>query len=302
MEDRNTHLIGREPEDEAGDERDVVAPAPGTRRVALRVAYDGAAYFGWQVQTRGGEELPSAQGTLEKALADLTGEKIRVHAAGRTDAGVHAYGQCVHFDMAARVPSSALTLALAQRLPPELAVWEARDVPPDFHSRRSAVRRTYRYLLALADKRVPPACLARRHVGYFRGLHDLDQLRRGAELFLGDHDFTHFRSTDCQGKSPMRTIDEMEVTILGEEIRRAFGLYPGQMAIEVRVSSRAFLMHQVRLMVGALMRLSRGKMTLDDLAALLRGEMRESSKGGVTPAPPRGLTLWWVDYGANGPI
>jgi tRNA pseudouridine38-40 synthase len=269
------------------------------RRVALRLSYDGTDFAGWQRQ-REGER--SVQGVVEEALTELLGESVALAGAGRTDAGVHALDQCAHFETRSAFPVEAFVPALAGKLPRDIAVWRAQEVPADFHARYSAKMRSYQYLMVLADKLLPPSCLSRHRVGHLRGRYDLDRMAAAATLFLGEHDFRFFRSSQCQADNPVRTVDEIAFRPLSPEATAALGVLPGQIAAEMRVSARAFLMRQVRCMAGGLAMLGRGKLTEDDLRALLRGEPREAAKSGVIPAPAEGLTLSRVDYGPDAPI
>lgn len=243
-------------------------------RYALRIEYNGAAFAGWQRQA----DQPSVQGAIEAALARLEPGPHVIAAAGRTDAGVHATGQVAHADLTRDWGGFKLAEALNFHLrPAAVAVVAAVEVPGDFHARFSAVERSYTYRILC--RRAHPVLDAGQvwRVGYPL---DVAAMREGAAHLVGRHDFTTFRSSQCQANSPIRTLDRLDVTRLGDEI-------------EIRASARSFLHNQVRSMVGSLKRVGDGAWTSADLGAALEAANRAAC-GQV--APPDGLYLTGVDY------
>lgn len=208
-------------------------------RVALGIEYDGSRFLGWQTQPDGG----AVQDSLEPALCAIAAEPVAVTCAGRTDRGVHAREQVVHFDTRARRPSSAWVRGVNATLPESVAVLWAREVPSDFHARYSARARVYRYVLL--NRPVRPA-LAARHAGWFHAPLDLGAMRRAAALLVGEHDFSAFRSSECQAKSPVRTLHSLEIDRRGDRI-------------DFLVRANAFLHHMVRNIVGTLVYVGKGR-------------------------------------------
>jgi len=243
-------------------------------RYRLTLEYDGGPFVGWQRQKNG----PSVQAALEAAIVAFSGEAAETVAAGRTDAGVHALGQVVHVDLARDWPSDTVRDAINHHLKPApIAVVEAALAPADFHARFSATERRYRY--RIVNRRAPLALDAGRawHVPVPL---DAAAMAEAALVLIGRHDFSTFRASECQAKSPIKTLDAFEVARRDEEI--VFAL-----------RARSFLHHQVRNMVGTLKLVGEGKWTKDDVAAALAA--RDRSKGGMT-APAEGLTLVGVSY------
>jgi tRNA pseudouridine38-40 synthase len=201
-------------------------------RIALGIEYDGSRFCGWQTQP----ERCGAQDALERGLAEIAGEPVATVCAGRTDAGVHALGQVVHFDTAVERPLAAWVRGTNAFLPPALAVTWSHAPALDFHARYSAVSRSYRYLLLNRDVR--PAAASGR-VGWFHLPLDLEKMRAAARLLLGEHDFSAFRAAECQARTPVRRLDRLEITREGDLI-----------TFELRAN--AFLHHMVRNIVGSL--------------------------------------------------
>jgi tRNA pseudouridine38-40 synthase len=243
-------------------------------RYRLTLEYDGRAFVGWQRQDNG----PSVQAALEAAIEKFCGERVTAHAAGRTDSGVHARGQVVHFDLAKDAPIDTVRDALNAHLrPAPVAVLEAAVADVQFHARFSAVER--RYLYRIVNRRAPLALDLGRawHVAFplnAEAMHD------AAQLLVGQHDFTSFRAAECQAKSPVKTLDALDVVRDGDEIR-------------VYARARSFLHHQVRNMVGTLKLVGEGKWSIADVGAAL--DARDRAKGGPT-APAEGLYLVAVRY------
>lgn len=246
---------------------------PVPARIALGLEYDGSAFFGWQRQP----DCTTVQGTLEHALAEIAGEAIPVHAAGRTDRGVHATGQVVHFDTAVKRPLSAWVRGVNRHLPRSVAVLWASPVEGDFHARFSASGRHYRYLLL--DHRVRPA-LAHGRVGWHHGELDLQAMCAAATCLVGTHDFSSFRAAECQADSPVR---ELRVA----SVSRSAGL------IEFRFSANGFLHHMVRNLVGALIAVGSGRRSTGWLAEALHARDRNAA---APTFAPDGLYLCGVDY------
>ena len=243
-------------------------------RYRLTVEYDGAPYRGFQVQA----ELPSVQSSLERAIAAFSGERVVLAAAGRTDTGVHATGQVVHFDLERVWPADTVMNALNAHLQSEpIAVLDAAVAAVDFHARFSAKGRTY--LFRILNRRAPPA-LERGRVWHVKKPLDAEAMHAAAQALVGHHDFTTFRDAGCQAKSPMKTLDEAVVWREGEEVR-------------LRFASRSFLHRQVRSMTGSLAEVGSGRWSAADLKAALDARDRKAC-GPVAPAD--GLCLIGVEY------
>ena len=246
-------------------------------RFKLIVEYDGTPYDGFQAQADG----RSVQDRLELAVARLSGETVRVRAAGRTDAGVHASHQVVHLDLGKAWRTDTLRDALNAHLRPQpIAVIGAEAVPDSFDARISAIKRHYRY--RISNRRAPPALEADRVWHVPRKL-DAELMHIAAQILVGRHDFTTFRAADCQAQSPIKTLDRLDVARQGDEI-------------VIHTSARSFLHRQVRSMVGTLEMAGSGRWSLADVRAAL--EARDRSRCGRT-APAAGLCLIGVDYPAE---
>jgi tRNA pseudouridine38-40 synthase len=244
-------------------------------RFALIIEYDGGPFVGWQRQENG----VSIQQRLEEAVAALEGgARHVVHGAGRTDAGVHAHGQVAHVDLTRDWRADRLRDALNAHLRPDpIAVLDARGVTEGFEARFSAVRRHYRYII---DNRRAPLTLQRGRMWHVKRPLDAETMHAAAQLLVGRHDFTTFRSTECQAESPIRTLERLDV-------RRTGSL------IEITTSARSFLHNQVRSLAGSLEHVGSGRWSAEDLRAAL--EARERARCGQV-APPHGLYLVAVDY------
>ncbi|HEY7747991.1 MAG TPA: tRNA pseudouridine(38-40) synthase TruA [Aestuariivirgaceae bacterium] len=244
-------------------------------RYRITVEYDGTPFVGWQVQING----RSVSGTIAEALAQLTGNEIAVYGAGRTDSGVHALAQVAHFDLEAAWDPLKLRDGLNACVRPHpIAILHAAEVSEDFHARYSAIGRHYVY--RIVNRRAPLALEGNRawHVSV-----PLDALamQEAAHPLVGRHDFTTFRSTECQAASAVKTLNSLTVTQQGD-------------LIEITASARSFLHNQVRSMVGSLKFVGEGKWRASDLMHAL--EARDRSACGPV-APPHGLYLQRVDYG-----
>ena len=243
-------------------------------RYRILVEYDGAPFVGWQAQANG----PSVQSALEEALFRFCGERARVQGAGRTDAGVHAEGQAAHLDLERARPPNVLRDAVNHHLGSlPVCVLDAEEAAPDFHARFSAVGRAYRY--RILNRRAPPA-LDRGRVWHVGAPLDAGAMAEAAGRLLGRHDFSSFRSSECQAASPVRTLDRLDVRREGEEV-------------VLHVEARSFLHHQVRIIAGTLREAGIGKRTPDTVSAALQAASRPAA--GPT-APPHGLCLTRVHY------
>jgi tRNA pseudouridine38-40 synthase len=233
----------------------------------LTIEYDGAPFMGWQRQEHG----PSVQQTLEEALEHMTGERATFTAAGRTDAGVHALAMPVHVDVAKPLTPHRLREGLNALVRPQpVSVLEVEQVADDWHARFSCTGR--RYLYRILNRRAPPA-LDRGRVWHIAVPLDLEAMQQGAAMLVGRHDFTTFRSAQCQSDSPVKTLDRLQVSRAGEEIH-------------VEAAARSFLHHQVRSMVGCLALVGRGQWRPEDIGKAL--EARDRAALGLN-APPHGL-------------
>ncbi|MBN8606424.1 MAG: tRNA pseudouridine(38-40) synthase TruA [Caulobacterales bacterium] len=243
-------------------------------RFKLTIEYDGGPFQGWQRLP----DAPSVQGALEDAVEKLTGARGDVIGAGRTDAGVHAYAQVAHVDIEKPFEAFRLAEALNAHLRPHpIAVLEAQEAAPDFHARFDAKLRAYRYRVT---NRRAPLTFERGQAWRVSRALDAEAMQEAAERLLGRHDFTTFRDSQCQAKSPIKTLDVAEVARDGEEVDFWF-------------EAQSFLHRQVRSMVGTLIEVGIGKMNADDLARVLAAADRAQC-GPV--APPDGLYLARVDY------
>ncbi|MBN9581957.1 MAG: tRNA pseudouridine(38-40) synthase TruA [Afipia sp.] len=243
-------------------------------RYKLIIEYDGAPFCGWQYQ----DTLPSVQGALEAAVTAMTGETLRVSGAGRTDAGVHALGQVAHVDIARPFRPDQVRDALNAHLRPQpIGVLSAEIVPETFDARFSAIRRHYVY--RIANRRANLALDVGRAWRLARPL-DVAAMHAAAQVLTGRHDFTTFRHTECQAKSPEKTLDVLDVARDGD-------------AVTVTTSARSFLHSQVRSMVGSLVWVGHGRWSAADMKRAL--EARDRAACGPV-APPDGLYLVRVDY------
>ena len=243
-------------------------------RWKLTIEYDGRPFSGWQRQS----EAPSVQGALEEAIFGFSGERVTVNGAGRTDAGVHARGQVAHIDLAKETTGKTICDALNAHLRPlPVAVISAEAVGDDFEARFGAIRRAYRY--EIVNRRAPLTVDA----GLAWHVHaplDAETMQAGAQHLTGKHDFTTFRASQCQAKSPVRTVDAIIVTREGE-------------TIVIEVAARSFLHSQIRAFAGSLKLVGEGRWPPDEIAAALAAMDR--ARCGPT-APPDGLYLMQVDY------
>ena len=244
-----------------------------TYRWAIGLEYDGSVYAGWQTQ----ESAPSIQSVAEKALSIVADHAVSLTGAGRTDAGVHALGQVAHFDASAVRSARSWVHGSNTHLPQDVSALWAVQVPDTFHARYSALSRTYRYVILNRGTR--PA-LGRQRVCWVHAVLDHERMAAAAALLVGEHDYSAFRSSECQSRTPIRRVEAIEVRRLGEYV-----------VIEARAN--AFLHHMVRNIAGVLIRVGRGEAEVAWAREVLEG--RDRRLGGVT-APAGGLYLVEVRY------
>jgi len=245
------------------------------RRVKLTVAYDGTAYVGWQMQPNG----TSVQAVMEDALARILQEPVRLRAAGRTDAGVHAREQTVDFADAGKRDLATIVRGGNGLLPPGIRILSASVVPESFDARRHATEKEYRYFLYLSPVDSP---FLSRYAWHIETPLDLDAVREALSHLTGEHDFTSFRGQGCTAKSPVRTI--FRAGVAGHDV-------PGLWSIDV--AGEGFLRHMVRNMVGTVVDVGKGKHLPERVGEILQA--RDRTQAGVT-APAHGLFLWRVAY------
>jgi tRNA pseudouridine38-40 synthase len=245
------------------------------RRVAAIVEYDGTDFSGWQSQAHS----VSLQDAVQDAVGFVAGHPVVTICAGRTDAGVHATGQVIHFDTVAVRTPRAWVLGVNTKLPPAIALQWAGEVAAGFHARHAAIRRIYRYIILNRSAR---SALQRTRTAWIHRSLDAGAMHSAAQVLVGEHDFSAFRSIECQSKTPVRKVERIEVQRTGD-------------TVWVEIEANAYLHHMVRNIVGTLLDVQREP---DPKAAMVRilagGERREA---GVT-APAAGLYLWRVEYPA----
>lgn len=242
-------------------------------RIALAVEYDGSPFCGWQYQ----DHSPSVQAHVEKALSKVADQPIRIICAGRTDTGVHATAQIIHFDTEVERSMHSWVFGANANMPDSISLLWARPVSEEFHARFSAVRRRYRYVIL--NRRVRPALLANRAVWEYRPLDEV-RMAEAAQHLVGKHDFSSYRALACQAKSPVRTLYQLTVSRQGE-------------LVILDLEASAFLHHMVRNIAGVLMTIGAGEQEAEWAKQVL--DFRDRTLGGIT-APSGGLYLTGVDY------
>jgi len=245
-------------------------------RIALGIEYNGTAYFGWQRQ----REVNSVQGELERALAKVANEPIETFCAGRTDAGVNATGQVVHFDTNAVRDMRGWIMGVNANLPDDIAVRWAQQVPDDFHARFSATARRYRYVIY--NRKFRPAILGKGLSHYHQDL-DISRMQAAAPFLLGEQDFTSFRAIQCQSNTPFRNVMHLEVQRYGDYI-------------VLDIKANAFLHHMVRNITGSLLEIGMGRQAPEWILQLLQAKDRTLA---AATAKAEGLYLVDVDYPAH---
>jgi tRNA pseudouridine38-40 synthase len=244
-------------------------------RYKLTIEYDGTQFFGFQKQAG----FISVQELLETSLLKMTRENVIVFGSGRTDTGVHAKGQVVHFDLAKHLPPQKLLEGLNYYMKGKgCCVIESQLVRDDFHSRFDAKERLYRYVIL---NRPTPSVFEEKRAWHIKKPLDIELMEQGAKLFLGHHDFKAFRSSDCQSKTTVKTLNRCDIEREGAD------------KIFIYISSRSFLHNQVRIMVGTLVEIGLGKKPFTVIAELL--ENKDRTKGGIT-APSHGLYFTHVSF------
>lgn len=244
------------------------------QRWALGVQYMGAAYAGWQVQP----DQSTVQGVLEQALSEVANQSIEVVCAGRTDSGVHALQQVVHFEAPCERIADSWMRGANRYLPTDVKVLWAHPVAADFHARYSAQSRCYRYLILQSTA---PQPLWHGRVNWHPRQLDCEAMQQAAQVWLGEHDFSSFRGADCQSNTPIRQLDRIEIQAYGE-------------LVVIGVEANAFLHHMVRNLVGALLRVGRAERSLEWARQLL--EARSRKAGDYVMAEAQGLYLYQVAY------
>lgn len=246
-------------------------------RYALTLSYDGSQFYGWQKQADG---IATVQSELEYALSQIAGHEITITAAGRTDTGVHATAQVVHFDSDAQRPLSAWVRGVNAHLSDGVAVWHAQEVAPHFHARFDACGRRYRYVLESAPVRSP---LLFHRAGWTHYALDVAKMQQAAQFLLGEQDFSSFRASQCQAKSPIKTLYDIQFS-------------GSPKLIKIDFHANAFLHHMVRNMVGALVYVGCGRLSVAEFGELVARKSR------LTAPPtfmPDGLYLTGIDYPAE---
>jgi tRNA pseudouridine38-40 synthase len=247
------------------------------QRIALGVEYDGSAFCGWQAQQPG---VRTVQTSLEAALAQVANHPVTLHAAGRTDSGVHALEQVVHFDTTARRIERAWVFGTNVNLPPDVAVRWAQPIGATFHARFSAIARHYRYHIQTTTAR---SALQRERAVWVYGALDVARMRTAAAALVGEHDFSSFRAASCQAKSPIRRVHYLDIQAQPEQLT-------------LHIGANGFLHHMVRNIAGVLLAIGRGQAEADWTTQLLA--LRDRKQGGIT-APPQGLYFVRADYPAH---
>ena len=243
-------------------------------RYKATIEYDGSGFVGWQRQATG----PSIQQSIEEAIVKFCAEKVVVHGAGRTDAGVHALGQVAHFDLKKEASTATVRAAINFHLKPApIVLVSVEEVGADFNARRSARHRVYLYRIV---NRRPPLAIDKDRAWHVTHRLDVPAMHEAAQVLVGKHDFTTFRASLCQSRSPVKTLERLDVVRDGD-------------MVNVHAEARSFLHHQVRNMVGTLKLVGLGKWSVEDVRKAL--EARDRAAGGPT-CPPDGLYLMKVGY------
>lgn len=245
----------------------------GKKRIRLTVAYDGTNYHGWQVQPNG----ITIESELNRCLTALLGEQIHVIGASRTDSGVHALGNIAVFDTETPIPAEKIAFAVNRSLPEDIRVQKSEEVPPDWHPRHVKGRKTYEYRIYRAEVPLP----TKRLYSLFRYQElDVEQMRQAAEYLVGEHDFQSFCQTGAQTETTVRTVYSIEILEEGREL-------------VIRVSGNGFLYNMVRILVGTLLEVGRGRLAPQDMTGIL--EAKDRSKAGPT-VPACGLCLIGYEF------
>jgi tRNA pseudouridine38-40 synthase len=247
-----------------------------SRRVAALIEYDGTEFAGWQSQTHS----VSIQDAIQDAISFVAGQRIVAICAGRTDRGVHAIGQVIHFDTSAARTARAWVLGANTKLPAAISLQWAGEVESGFHARHAAIRRVYRYVILNRSAR---SGLQRARAAWVHRALDADAMHAAAQALIGEHDFSAFRSIECQSKTPVRRVERVAVRREGDYVC-------------IEIAANAYLHHMVRNIVGTLLDVQSAADPLQAMKKILSGADRRLA--GVT-APPAGLYLWRVEYPAG---
>lgn len=252
------------------------------KRVLMVVAYDGTAYYGWQIQPNG----ITIESELNRCLSELLGEPVQVSGASRTDSGVHALGNLAVFDTESRIPGEKFSYALNQRLPEDIRIQKSYEVPLEFHPRKTETRKTYEYRITCAEFPIPTK---RRYSYYTYHNPDVTAMQEAAKHFIGEHDFGSFCSAGNQTETTVRTIYDLQV--YAEE---HVGInVAGTKDIVIRVCGNGFLYNMVRIIAGTLLDVGLGRKSPEDIPAIINACNREEA--GPT-APAKGLTLIGYEF------
>ena len=244
-----------------------------TYNVRLLIEYDGTNFHGWQRQAN----LPTIQGALEDVLTQITKHPVKLTGAGRTDSGVHAEGQVANFKCELRISESSWIKAINSLLPPDIVIKNAEYVPTEFHARYSAKSKTYQYRILNSDQASP---FLRNFVWHIKQPLNISSMKEATEYLVGKHDFSSFRASDCSAKSPVRTLDRLEITI-------------NPPLILFTLEAKSYLQHMVRNIVGTLVEVGRGRFKPSDISDILDKKDRRYA-GPI--AQPQGLFLMEIKY------
>lgn len=254
------------------------------RHIKLLIEYDGTNYHGWQSQKGGG----TVQDILTGAILSITGEKVKLTGASRTDAGVHALSQVAAFGTASRLSAPVIMRALNSKLPADIRILESEEREERFHPRYDAEGKTYFYVIS-QDRN--PSAFLHRYVWYLKTAVDLEAMQTASRTIIGEHDFSSFRGAGCGAKHPVRTVHACDILRL-EEISFMTASLRGEF-IRIRIGANAFLRHMVRNIVGSLVEVGKGRMSPEDFSEVFAA--RDRTKAGPT-APARGLFLEKIVY------
>jgi tRNA pseudouridine38-40 synthase len=254
------------------------------RYVRLLIEYDGTNYHGWQSQKSGG----TIQDIIRNKVQRITGEEVRLTGASRTDAGVHALGQVAVFGTDSFLDADVIMRALNAKLPPNIRILAAEETDKDFHPRYRAARKSYFYIIS--EGRLQSAFL-NRYVWNVRSCLDLDSMGKAATLLIGEHDFSSFRASGCGAKHPVRTVYAADIARLEDMSFMTFSI-KGDF-IKIRIEANAFLRHMVRNIVGTMVEVGRGKISVEECSRILQS--RDRTMAGPT-APAQGLFLEKIIY------
>ncbi len=254
------------------------------RYIKLLLQYDGTNYHGWQSQKGGG----TIQDIIKEKIQGITGEDVRLTGASRTDAGVHALGQVAVFGTESRLEPDVIVRALNAKLPADIGILDAEETNYDFHPRYDAARKSYFYIIS-EDRR--HSAFMHRYIWYVHSALDIEQMAEAAALVLGEHDFSSFRATGCGAKHPIRTVSSADISRLKEISFMTFPIKGDY--IKITIEANAFLRHMVRNIVGTLVEVGKGKMSVKTFAQVL--ESRDRTTAGPT-APAKGLFLEKITF------